>query len=378
MSTIHTFRHCTMEKALTESSLMSTNSTMSNTTTSNLPRSSNPFYQPPTSSEVFGYYVGIIAAPILLVIGIVGNILSIIVFSRKGLHGTITSLLFRALAICDILSLFEISEKLFLIWDIDTIQANKLSCQVCFYFIWVVKTCAAWMLVFISVERCIGIYKPHMAKLICTKQRAKIAIGLLIVSAMVIYAPFLKLYGVHHCYRAVLGREVPFCVRPRDILPVYNNVAPWFELVFYSLAPFVFILILNIAISVRLIISQQRRNETLNVDSGADSNMHGLTAMLLTTSTAFMVLTLPFCMYYLLRKYSVITKHNPQPHFKDIALVMQQTYHAINFFIYCFSGPRFRRELKTVFCQPQSSQSTGNTLDNHSMGVKVISDLHEI
>ncbi len=369
MSTIHCFRHLNMEQGLTESSLMSTNSSMSNMmTTSNLPPFSNPVYQPPTSSELFGYYVGIIAAPILLVIGIVGNILSIIVFSRKGLHGTVTSLLFRALAVFDMLSLFEISEKLFLIWDIDTIQVNKLSCRVCFYFIWVVKTCAAWMLVFISVERFIGIYKPHMAKLICTKTRAKIAIGLLIISAMAIYAPFLKLYGVRHRYRAALGREAPYCMRPRDIFPVYKNVAPWFELVFYSLAPFVFILILNIAISVRLIITQRRRNETLNVDSGADSNMHGLTAMLLTTSTAFMVLTLPFCMYYLLRKYSVISKYNKQPHFKDIALVMQQTNHAINFFIYCFSGPRFRRELKTVFCQPQSSQSTGKTFDNHSMG----------
>ncbi len=345
------FQLFNMEQGL----MLPTNSTLSNITSSNILSSSNPVYRSPTSSELFGYYMGIIAAPILLLIGIVGNILSIIVFSRKGLHGTVTSLLFRALAVCDILSLFEISENFFFIFDIDTIQANTLSCQVCFYFIWVVKTCAAWMLVFISVERCIGVYIPHMAKLICTKRRTKIVIGIVIVSAMAIYAPLLKLYSHYWRYVAVRGRYAPLCVRPSRELYVYKLMAPWFELILYSMAPFALILILNIAISVRLIISQRQRNQILNVDSGADSNMHGLTAMLLTTSTAFLVLTLPYCMYYMLRKYYIISKYQPQPHFKAIALVMQQTNHAINFLLYCFSGPRFRRELRNIFCHHQST-----------------------
>ncbi len=262
--------------------------------------------------EVLEWQITTYSAPIILTIGIIGNIVSFLIFSRKSLNYTVNSIFFRALALFDIITLLEISEYVFFIFNIDTISMNVWSCKISFYIIWVAKSCSAWTLVLMSLERVIGIWMPHKLKAVCTKTRAKIAVLMIVISFLALYSPFFVLYRERHRYVAVRGRKVPFCGRTDAVVQVYAAIAPFkLEIIFYSFAPFLILLSLNIIISCGLLVAQRKMEQTLSADRGRDSAMMGLTAMLLMTSATFIFLTAPFCIYYLVRQYVIKSREHP-------------------------------------------------------------------
>ena len=61
--------------------------------------------RPPEPEEVVADYIWKIGPPVLWIVGTVANILSIIVFSRKGMSSSLTAFFFRVLAVCDLLAL---------------------------------------------------------------------------------------------------------------------------------------------------------------------------------------------------------------------------------------------------------------------------------
>ena len=263
----------------------------------------------PTGSEVAEWHITTFSSPIILVIGIIGNILSFIVFSRKALSQSVCSIFFRALAVADLITLLESVEYFFFIWGIDTLSTNTWSCRFSFYITWVAKTCSAWILVIVAMERTTGILFPHLSKSIWTKSRAKMALGLLLLCCMAVYSPFFALYIGRQRYFAVRGGKAPFCGRTPQYVGIYKNIAPWLEICLYSFVPFIFLLSLNVAIAYGLIRAKRRRDK-LGSGKGDGQGMTGLTAMLLMTSVAFILMTLPFCIYYLLRQY-VIMRDDP-------------------------------------------------------------------
>ena len=92
------------------------------------------------------------------------------------------------------------------------------------------------------------------------------------------------------------------------------------------------------------------------VTSGG-GNMVGMTAMLISISIAFLVLTFPWCVYMILT--SGIDLDDPKQFIFFIHLdplwalsyALTQVNHAINFYLYCVSGSKFRGELKALFCK---------------------------
>jgi hypothetical protein len=100
-----------------------------------------------------------------------------------------------------------------------------------------------------------------------------------------------------------------------------------------------------------------------------------LTVLLIIVTFAFVLLTLPACIYFVFFRHHLELKtERTYRYMIQITLnSVQFTSHAINFFLYCFSGKSFLNELNDMFnefifyCQNNNEQwsSSNNTRPNN-------------
>lgn len=128
-----------------------------------------------------------------------------------------------------------------------------------------------------------------------------------------------------------------------------------FHLVTYNLCPFIIMFVCNIYIivitvrSARVRTIQRSRASAGKTRRSATSRHRQLSVMLMIVTFAFVLLTLPSCIYFVFfrhrmtpNKYSRSYRHMVQICLNSV----QFTSHAINFFLYCFSATNFRNELQ--------------------------------
>jgi hypothetical protein len=75
-----------------------------------------------------------------------------------------------------------------------------------------------------------------------------------------------------------------------------------------------------------------------------------ITIMLLTISISFILLTLPYSAFELLRKLNVNYKWLKNRNVMRAFMLLIDINHATNFILYCLTAKRFRNELKTIIC----------------------------
>ena len=116
--------------------------------------------------------VGKIAVPIITIIGILGNSMSIIIMNQKYFRRQSISLILTCLAISDsaVLLLFVFNKK-FMMEFLDR-DARALSQEGCVLFFWIFRTSkmtSSWFVVLISIERFIAVWFPFKSKEINSK-----------------------------------------------------------------------------------------------------------------------------------------------------------------------------------------------------------------
>jgi hypothetical protein len=84
---------------------------------------------------------------------------------------------------------------------------------------------------------------------------------------------------------------------------------------------------------------------------GKSSKEKQITIMLLTISISFIILTLPYSAYELLRKLDFLQyKWLKNRHVMRACMLLIDINHATNFIFYCLTAQRFRKELYKVLC----------------------------
>ena len=136
--------------------------------------------------------------PIIIIIGIVGNMVSFLVYSlTPRLYRQSSNLYLAFLAIVDNLSLLCI----FVVWfgwvEIHIFQENGW-CQTVFYCTSVGSFLSAWTIVSFTCERWIVVFHPLKRHVLCTRKRALIVMTSLTVTSMILYSFSLFTTTVHH------------------------------------------------------------------------------------------------------------------------------------------------------------------------------------
>ena len=187
-----------------------------------------------------------------------------------------------------------------------------------------------------SIEKFIALYFPLKSKLVCTVKTAKWVCG---ISA--------SLYAAYNVPLIILSKPVEmfgyvYC----DLPETYWSIFRLIDSVLYSFGPFCIMIIMNFAIIIKFILAKRRsaRDGTESTSQALSNAATRGTAMLVTVSTMFILLTGPL---------AIGTTLEIQFHPMVQVLVFtipQYLNHSINAVLYCVVGTRFRTELVNVLC----------------------------
>ena len=127
-----------------------------------------------------------IIAPMLLVVGVAGNFLSIAVLSRKRMRHTATSVYLRLLAIVDSLVLLVNLPRQVIYWytSVSVRDINTVTCKMVRFLAPSFITMSWWLLPIISIDRLILVRYPIWAKTNCSKKLAKVVFTILVLATM--------------------------------------------------------------------------------------------------------------------------------------------------------------------------------------------------
>lgn len=199
--------------------------------------------------------------PVISAIGLVTNILSFIVFSRKKFKKTVFSIYFRFLIIFDTLALLvPINKFLELNLAIVISHNTTLLCKIRMYYEFVITPISSWILVVISLDRYLGIAYPFgfvMHKK--SKFQIRVCLGILLFH-LVYFSPNLT-YSLTKKLLVTNGTNETVFISSCNNPNVPLNMMVFFQ---SDLIPFVLMLFLTLITLLKLFNSRKRLNNNLS------------------------------------------------------------------------------------------------------------------
>ena len=311
-----------------------TNSTTSPNETGNNKATINVL-DPNTSKLTFDIwlYGGII----LIVLGTIGNSLSLAVMMRKNLRRHTTALYLMVLAVVDTAVLYNwfLRNWTYAVSGIDTRLLSVASCKIhtfCSYFF---VDFESWILVLVSFERLFAVFAPHRVRNIFTKKSAIIQITATGV--------FLVIVNLHFFWTQDLKKGVCDAIERRYMY--FSRVWNWIDFVICSFAPFAVMLSSNVAIITRLVYLQKTKKQ-----SSTNKRNNTMTLTLIIVTFVFFLSTGPLTLFINVGEYWIErAKTNEDFEIIDVSWasfnILAYSNNAVNFILYCLSGPNFRKEL---------------------------------
>ncbi len=294
------------------------------------------------------------ACPILLIFGTLGNIMSFVVFNTISMSGSVSSIFFRALAIVDILYLHSSLPRLWAnaVFQYDIRNVHVAFCKLNTFFLYWSGHVSAWILSSVAVERVIGVSMPHRYKSLVTKKRAKIILVTIILALSVIDAYYLvvKVFNVIPNYYDVKTHVI--CIVAFEYSSS-ANVWSYIDVAVYSICPFTIICLSNICIIFFLIKARIKRKHSMTTTQAIDKTSN-VSVILLTISVVYLVCTAPIVAFFPVElawwRAEITWKRISQLDFYySSAALLSAVNNAVNFILYCLSGPTFRKTLVNLF-----------------------------
>ena len=311
--------------------------------------------------------------PIFLVLGTLGNLLTIVVLMRSKSRLSSTALYLSALAVSDLLVLWLglLRQWLIYMFDIDVRHLSEAGCKIHIFLVYFATQCSSWLLVAVTSERFIGVWLPHKVKQGCTPRVAIVTISVIIASLMLLNVHWFYGMGV----RVITYNNVTYEFKCNSIYDHYYDFLgfkwPWIDLCFFSLGPFTILLVGNVSIIVRVLVSKHKTRTQIAPSNGGTANKKSdktsqLTAMLVLLNVVFMTCTIPISVY-LIGEPNWLEKLET---YHDLAILrlwwavvnsFMYLNHTINFILYFLSGSRFRQEVKSLLCGGRARSIFGVT-----------------
>jgi hypothetical protein len=278
-----------------------------------------------------------ISAPIILVVGLVGNALSLCVFCRKPLNTTSSTFaLLSCLAVSDSLVLLTglMRDWLNLILrymhqdvkEFDAFNSNLILCTPFELLSGASMYCSAWILVAVAVDRFLAIRAPLQYRDLRTPQRARQLA--LCISLLSIGATFLMTFGNGE-RRECFSRDAS------------SQAAVWLDFCGYTLVPSVLLLGFNSAM-LRHYATRSRRNQ--------HPTTRRLCGVAMTVSFSYLLMTLPNSLLLIAGELHPPLRSNQHLYLiQSATMLLWYANHAVNFVLYCLTASQVRGALRNLF-----------------------------
>ncbi len=316
--------------------------------------------------------------------GLLGNTLSVLVFSSKGMRTISSNFYLLMLAISDSFYLISVFlAKLlttlrclhFQDTQADILNHNDALCKILHYFSDLFSDYSSALILCFTIERVIAVYLPLKFKEICTLQRAKIVCLSILFAIVISIAPYhFLMIGIHP--------QFPVCT----VLLTWEDaftIGYMVEALVFRIVPVFVIAILNVFIIVRVTevskIKKRRKTNQMMTNSAAalngqnarrkskreDKSMQ-LTVMLILVSTSYILVYLPvlvhFVLWKLMRSGVIVLSHTGLEIAQKYTSTLYIAGFAINFFLYTIGGKIFRDQLSDMICGPKTYSGTSTEM----------------
>ncbi|XP_074660955.1 putative G-protein coupled receptor 139 [Tubulanus polymorphus] len=309
---------------------------------------------------------------LIVVVGVVCNILALIVLLNPLMRKVSANNYLAALAIYDTCSLlFNFLVGVLRGQNPDTInkafQESETLCKVHSVGVEIFNILSVWMIVCMTIERAIAVLRPLKVQTLCTVSKARKII--VIVTIVIVVVACHKIFVTGFEGDSVFGYKA--CRTSRSSIPeiiyLYVAVNTW--------TPCVIIIILNSIILISLKKSANAQQAmTAASSNNAKKTIPGksqtrITKVLLLVSTTYLILILPLGITQSVELFYNATYKKPvatdgqalidyvafmETRFtlkwiRAFCFFFYQINFAINFFLYCVSGKRFRDMVRVIF-----------------------------
>ena len=229
---------------------------------------------------------------VMVTCGLLGNGLALIVINRRALRDTSSSVFITYLAIFDSLVLVvHITSLATSHW----IHSYILHCTLA-YLTDLVTFSSVWIMVIMTLDRCIAVRSPFLAKRFCTTEHARCSIYILIGFACLLFSttsPFIYIIDEHQ--------------QKCGVRPKYQKLIRFIKATIFYFVPDV-LLLANLFVIYELFMAKQQRTRVLFDDRTANNQSNAvlfnrkqqqLTIMLVTVSLSFYFFTTPAIIDYI-------------------------------------------------------------------------------
>ncbi|CAH1782918.1 unnamed protein product [Owenia fusiformis] len=296
--------------------------------------------------------VNLYCIPFIVLAGIIGNSLSLLVFTCSHLKRVSSSVYLSALSITDTGLLVMI----FIVWlesvNVSTYHKNGW-CQLVEYMSHVCAFLSVWFIISFTVERYIAIFHPGRSQEMCTTKRS---IGVVILMVFIGCSGYLSIIWTVHAQK--FGRFY-MCIALPQYRHLLTGVATA-NVVLNLIVPIVAIAVLNMLIT-------QKIAAFYNTKTFIENEVHGrrerntsyrtqitVTRILLIVSSVYLMLNMPF---YCIQLHLFMMNHvkdtwTPSPSeslWRCLFQIVHYVSFSIKFYLYTLYSTRFRYSLKGLF-----------------------------
>lgn len=321
------------------------------------------------------YITGLVFYPILCILGMTGNIMSIIVMSQKQMRSSTNTYLF-ALAISDLIKLFVdfLYFTVILLNQIDTSTGNKAYVFLYPYahYIFNASLCvSAWLIVSVAMERYVYVCHPTRVKSYCNIYKARTISFSVFLIMSILAVPYAMRYRTIEKVNNETGvTEYDVIVSHLWQNQLFSDVYTWFQNLMRSIIPLVILIILNTCILYGL-----RRCRLLRSKS---PKKHRITTMLITVILVFLICITPDTIMSTFFGLGYSEENYLARGIREITDLLLLINSAANFVIYCIFNTIFWCQFRRLFCYSCFGRPVGATGERNLSLLDVASHVRSV
>lgn len=302
--------------------------------------------------------------PIILILGVTGNILILLVMRRRKIRGSSTSLYLRFLAFTDIfvLVLGVIPEWLEAMDIVTLYNINGPACKIEKFSFYTMLDASIWILVVFTLDRFHALVFPFSTFPQCQPERVRFNVALVFIGSAIFNLPIFVTRGPE-----IIGFDkirnttrTETCGYTSELAKHFETrVRPWVVLVIFDLVPFAILLTCNIAI-VYVLRKMQSIHHRAIVPAKHKRSLVQASIMCVTASACFAIFVTPSIVMYIGKQYWIKTSYEKYIVLKSACNIIKFLNHSADFFLFCISGQAFRDQLlEMLSCGRIKSETLG-------------------
>ena len=291
------------------------------------------------------YVLDVYMSPVIIALGLTGNMLSVIVMLQKSLRKSSSTFLLCSLAITDnvVLITFLMRSWIMAAFGVDIRTVSTIGCKISLFLLYFGPHLSSWTLAFVTIERLVSVAWPLRTFDYCSRSRVIISwlamvICLLLVNGHILWtADLMQFQSQPHCECAFDAKYFHFAY----------EIFPWVDFC-VMVGTFIVLLVCNTAIVIILSRARRVRNRDMVFQSNQQNHDHvnGVTVMLISVSVVYILTTTPLTIYLL--DVGLNVSQSLEGLISTILQILFCTNYSVNFFLYVLSGSRFRQALKSI------------------------------